>query len=79
LGACRGNEIAATGANNSKRVPDMMATAAAAPEWPAQIVDAARAQMQSINQMQINAMDHIMSTWERQLKIAEPNECLTCQ
>jgi hypothetical protein len=66
------NEIAATGENNSKQVLDKMATAAAALGWPEQIVDAARAQMQSINEMQIKTMDHIMDAWEEQLKLPNP-------
>ena len=49
-----------------------MAKAAAALGWPEQIVDAARAQMQSINAMQIKTMDHIMDAWKEQLKLPDP-------
>jgi len=66
------NDIADTSEKNGKRVIEKMATAAAALGWPEQIVDAARAQMQSIAEMQIKAMDHMMDTWEEQLKLPNP-------
>jgi hypothetical protein len=66
------NEIATAGETNSKQVLDKMAKAAAALGWPEQIVDAARAQIQSINAMQIKTMDHIMGAWEEQLKSPNP-------
>ena len=47
------NETADTSQKNSKQVIEKMATAAAALGWPEQIVDAARAQMQTITEMQI--------------------------
>jgi hypothetical protein len=44
------------------------AAAAAMLGWPEQIVDAVRAQMQTITEMQIKTMDHMMDAWEEQLK-----------
>src|SRR5581483_4345474 len=49
-----------------------MATAAAALGWPKQIVDAARAQMQSITEAQTKVMEQIRSAWEAQLKLPNP-------
>jgi hypothetical protein len=53
---------------NAKRVIKKIAVAAAALGWPEQIVDDAREQMQSLAEMQIRTMDHIMDAWEGQLK-----------
>ena len=62
------NEIADTNRHNGKRVIEKMAAAAAALGWPEQIVEATRAQMQSITNMQIQTMDHMMDAWEEQIK-----------
>jgi len=45
-----------------------MAAAAQVLGWPEQIVDASRAQMQSITKMQIQTMDQMMDAWEEQIK-----------
>ena len=45
-----------------------MATAAAALGWPEQIVDAARAQIQGIGDMQAKTMEQIQNAWEEQLR-----------
>jgi len=66
------NDIADTTEYNGKRVIEKMAAAAAALGWPEQIVDAARVQMQSIAEMQIQTMDHMMDAWEEQLKLPNP-------
>ena len=66
------NEIADTNEKNGKRVIEKIAAAAAALGWPEQIVDAARAQMQSIVEMQIQTLDHTMDAWEEQLKLPNP-------
>ena len=66
------NDIAETSEKNGKRVIEKMAAAAAALGWPEQIVDAARAQMQSIVEMQIQTLDHTMDAWEEQLKLPNP-------
>jgi hypothetical protein len=69
------SEIADNSEKNSKRVIDKMAAAAAELGWPEQIVDAARAQMQSVTEMQIKqikTMDHMMEAWEEQLKLPNP-------
>jgi hypothetical protein len=46
--------------------------AAAALGWPEQIVDAAREQMQTITEIQIKTMDHMMDALEEQLKLPNP-------
>ena len=51
-----------------EQVIDKMAAAARALGWPEQIVEATRAQMQSITNMQIQTMDHMMDAWEEQIK-----------
>ena len=61
-------ETAKLGEKNSKQVFDKMAAAASALGWPAQIVDAARAQMQSVGDMQTKTMEQIRQAWEEQLK-----------
>jgi hypothetical protein len=66
------NEVAENSEKNSKKVIEKMAAAAAALGWPEQIVDATRAQMQSIAEMQIKTMDQIMAAWEEQLKSPDP-------
>jgi hypothetical protein len=59
-------DVADTSEYNGKRVIEKMAAAAAELGWPEQIVDAARAQMQSIAEMQIQTLDHMMDAWEEQ-------------
>jgi ribonuclease D len=66
------NDIADTTEYNGKRVIEKMAAAAAALGWPEQIVDAARVQMQSIAEMQIQTMDQMMDSWEEQLRLPNP-------
>jgi hypothetical protein len=61
-------ETADDSGRNTKRVIEKLAVAAAALGWPEQIVDSARAQMQSVAEMQIRTMDHMMDVWEEQLK-----------
>jgi hypothetical protein len=65
-------EAANTSEKNSKLVIEKMAIAAAALGWPEQIVDAARAQMQSVTEMQIKTMDQLMDAWAEQLKLPDP-------
>ena len=66
------NETANTSEKYGKQVIKKMATAAVALGWPQQIVDAARAQIQSTTEMQIKTMDSIMDAWEEQLKLPNP-------
>ena len=66
------NEIADTNAKNGKRVIEKMAAAAATLGWPEQVVDTARAQLQSIAELQTKTMDHMMDAWEEQLKLPNP-------
>jgi hypothetical protein len=67
--------------NNSEKnvaqVIEKMAAAARALGWPEQIVDATRAQMQSITKMQIQVMDHMMDIWEEQIKSPNPSAMLS--
>jgi hypothetical protein len=65
-------ETASNSEKNSERVIEKMAAAARALGWPEQIVDAARAQMQSLTKMQIQTMDHMMDIWEEQIKSPNP-------
>ena len=62
-------ETAKLGEKNSNQVLDKMATAAAALGWPQQIVEAARAQIQGVGEMQTNAMQQLRQAWEEQLKL----------
>jgi hypothetical protein len=64
-------EMANSNEKNSERVIEKMATAARALGWPEQIVDATRAQLQSIK-MQIQMMDQMMDVWEEQIKSPNP-------
>ena len=57
---------------NSEQVIEKMAAAAQVLGWPEQIVDASRAQMQSITKMQIQTMDQMMDAWEEQIKSPNP-------
>ena len=66
------NEMADTSEKNGKQVIERMAVAASALGWPEQIVDAARAQMQSMSEMQIQTMDRMMDAWVEQLKLPNP-------
>ena len=63
------NEIADTNEKNGRRVIEKMAAAAAALGWPEQIVNTTRTQLQSVADMQIKTMDHMMDAWEEQLKL----------
>jgi hypothetical protein len=61
-------ETAKNSEKNIEQVIEKMAAAARALGWPEEIVEATRAQMQSITKMQIQVMDHVMDAWEEQLK-----------
>lgn len=63
------NEIADANEKNGRRVIEKMSEAAAVLGWPEQIVDAGSTQMRRLAEMQITAMDHLMDTWEEQLKL----------
>ena len=62
---------------NAEQVIDKMAAAARALGWPEQIVDTTRVQMQNITKMQIQTIDHIMDTWEEQIKSPNPSAMLS--
>jgi hypothetical protein len=55
-----------------EQVIEKMAAAARALGWPEQIVDATRAQLQSITKMQIQLMDQMMDAWEEPIKSRNP-------
>jgi ferritin-like metal-binding protein YciE len=61
-------ETAQSSEKNIEQVLEKMAAAARALGWPEEIVEATRAQMQSITKMQIQMMDHVMDAWEEQIK-----------
>ena len=65
-------EIADDSEKNIKRVIERMAAAAAELGWPEQVIDAARTQIQSVTEMQIKTIDHMMEAWEEQLKLPNP-------
>ena len=65
-------EIINSSEKNSEQVIEKMAAAARALGWPEQIVDATRAQLQSITKMQIQSMDQMMDAWEEQSKSPNP-------
>ena len=67
-----GAETAKNNEKNSERVIEKMAAAAQALGWPVQIVDATRAQLQSLTKLQIQTMDHMMDIWEEQIKSPNP-------
>ena len=49
-----------------------MTDAATALGWPEQVVEAVRAHMQAVTEMQSKTIDHIKSAWEEQLKSPNP-------
>src|SRR6266581_6088809 len=65
-------EIVNSSEKSGEQVVEKMAAAARALGWPESIVDATRAQIQSIAKMQIQTMDHIMDAWEEQIKSPNP-------
>ena len=65
-------DIANSNEKNSEQVIEKMAAAARALGWPEQIVDATRAQLQSITKMQIQIIDQMMDIWQEQIKSPNP-------
>jgi len=70
-------ETASNSEKNSEEVIEKMAAAARALGWPEQIVDATRAQLQSITKMQIQMMDQMMDAWEEQIRSPNPMAMLS--
>ena len=62
---------------NLEQVIEKMAAAARALGWPEQIVDATRAQMQTMTKTQIQMMDQMMDAWEEQIKSPNPSAMLS--
>ena len=61
-------ETANNNEKNSEQVIEKMAAAARALGWPDQIVDATRAQMQTVSQMQVQVVDNMIDAWEKGIK-----------
>src|SRR5439155_21637947 len=70
-------DTAKSNEKNSEQVIEKIAAAARALGWPEQIVDATRAQLQSITKMQIQMMDQLMDAWEEQIKSPNPSAMLS--
>ena len=70
-------EVADNNERNIERVIEKIAAAARALGWPTQVVDATRAQMQTVTKMQIQAMDQMLDTWEEQIKSPNPSTMLS--
>jgi hypothetical protein len=66
------NETADASEKHGTEVVEKVAAAAKALGWPEQVVDAVRAQIQSVSEIQIKTMDQIMDVWEEQLKLPDP-------
>ena len=65
-------EMAKSSEKNGEEVLDKMAAAAQALGWPERVVDATRAQIESIARLQVQAMDQVMNAWEEQVKSGAP-------
>jgi hypothetical protein len=65
-------ELVKSSEKNGEEVIDKMAAAAQALGWPERVVDATRAQIESITRLQAQAMDHVMNAWEEQVKSGAP-------
>ena len=71
-------EIVHNSEKNLERVIDKIAVAAEAMGWPGEIAATARAQMQTVNKMQLQTMEHMMAAWEEQTKSpSEPSAILS--
>ena len=62
---------------NLEQVIEKMAAAGRALGWPEQIVDATRAQLQTLTKTQIQMMDQMMDAWEEQIKSPNPSAILS--
>ena len=62
---------------NLEQVIEKMAAAGRALGWPEQIVDATRAQLQTLTKTQIQMMDQMMDAWEEQIKSPNPSAMLS--
>ena len=62
---------------NLEQVIEKMAAAGRALGWPEQIVDATRAQLQTVTKTQIQMMDQMMDAWEEQIKSPNPSAVLS--
>src|SRR5262249_16060999 len=65
-------DIANSNEKSSEQLIEKMVAAARAVGWPEQIVDATRAQLQSITKMQIQIIDQMMDIWQEQIKSPNP-------
>jgi len=73
------NQIVEANQKNGNEAIEKMVAAAAALGWPAQVVDAARAQLQSVAEIQTKTMDQLLDAWEEQIKLptASPSAMLS--
>jgi len=55
---------------------DKISAGARALGWPAEIADATRAQMQTMNKMQLQMMDRMIDVWEDQIKSPNPSSAM---
>lgn len=69
-------EIVNDNEKNLERVIDKIAVAARALGWPEEIAETTREQMQTINKMQLQMMDHMMDAWEGQLSSADTSSSI---
>jgi len=69
-------EIVNDNEKNLERVIDKIAVAARALGWPEEIAETTREQMQTINKMQVQMMDHMMDAWEGQLSSADTSSSI---
>jgi hypothetical protein len=58
--------------NDTPRRAEQCTNKSKALGWPEQILDATRAQLQSITKMQIQIMDQMMDIWQEQIKSPNP-------
>ena len=71
-------EIMNNSEKNLERVIDKIAVAAEALGWPEEIAETARAQMQTVNKMQLRMMDQMVGAWEEQIRSpSEPSAVLS--
>src|SRR5262245_12750894 len=61
-------ELAESAERNGAAVFEKMAAAAKAMGWPAEIVDAARNQIETASKLQLQILDQVMDVWEQQVK-----------
>jgi hypothetical protein len=69
-------EVAKINEKNTTKVIEKVTEAARALGWPGQIVDATRQQMQTLNKMQLQTIDGMMTAWDEQIKSPHQSSAL---